>query len=135
MSGAEWPSIKWPIQVYTRDHTRTDGRFVLEIEDRGISEELQSDEQSADRRFSFTAAFTTILALSAVQSCCISSKIIASSGARISSRAKEENHSKYFKCINLCSDLMYLTYTQIGIVQPVANFPLHFCTIVHARMF
>ena len=56
MSGAEWPSIKWPIQVYSRDHnyTQADGWFVPEIEDRGISEELHSDEQSADR-FSFTA--------------------------------------------------------------------------------
>ena len=47
-----------------RSYTRTDGRFVLEIEDRGISEELQSDEQGADRRFSFTAA----CAISSIQS-------------------------------------------------------------------
>ena len=33
-----------------------DGRFVLEIGDRRISKELHSDEQSADRRLSFTAA-------------------------------------------------------------------------------
>ena len=32
---------------------------MLEIEDRRISKELHSDEQSADRRLSFTAAFTT----------------------------------------------------------------------------
>ena len=34
---------------------------MLEIEDRGISEELQSDEQGADRRSSFTAAIYNYL--------------------------------------------------------------------------
>lgn len=41
MSVAKWPSIKWPIQV-VRSYTWTDGRFVLEIEDRVISEELHA---------------------------------------------------------------------------------------------
>ena len=38
-----------------------DGRFMLEMEDRRISKELHSDEQSADRRLSFTAAIYTCL--------------------------------------------------------------------------
>ena len=44
-----------------RDHTRTDGRFVLEIEDQGISEELHFDKQGTDKRFSFTAAIYNYL--------------------------------------------------------------------------
>ena len=42
-------------------------------------------------------------------------------------------HSKYFKCISLPSDLLYLT----SVFQPVANFSFHLCTIycVQARMF
>ena len=46
----------------SRDHIPGQtGRFVLEIEDRGISEELHSDEQGADRRFSFTDSIYSYL--------------------------------------------------------------------------
>ena len=46
----------------SRDHIPGQtGRFVLEIEDRGISEELQFDEQSGDWRFSFTDAIYNYL--------------------------------------------------------------------------
>ena len=42
---------KW--KVANSGSTWTDGRFVLEMEDRRISKELHSDEQSTDRRLSF----------------------------------------------------------------------------------
>ena len=48
----------------SRDHiyTRTVGRFMLEkLKDRGISEELQSDKQGADRRSLFTTAIYNYL--------------------------------------------------------------------------
>ena len=81
--------IKWTIWVVEIIYP---DRLEVEIEDRGISEELQSDEQGADRRFSFRCHLQ-LLALSAVQSGCISSW--TSSGTRISSQYT----------------IMYLTYT------------------------
>ena len=62
-SGKEWPCVKRPINKGSRDHVPawTDGRFVLEMEDRRISKELHSDEQSADRKLSFTAAIYNCL--------------------------------------------------------------------------
>ena len=66
-----------------------EGSCYIEIEDRRISKELHSDEQSADRRLSFTAVIYTCLRYQ--QSGCISSE--TSSGTRISSQNKGRESS------------------------------------------
>ena len=48
MSGAQWPSRPVEVEIIYPDRWKVRDR---EIEDRGINEELQSDEQGADRRF------------------------------------------------------------------------------------
>ena len=45
LSCKEWPSVKWPIQVMYFDRWKV---RAIEREDRKISEELHSDDQSAD---------------------------------------------------------------------------------------
>ena len=53
---------------------------MLDIEERGIGEELHSDEQSADRRFSFIGAIYNYLRYHQYKfKAAASSKIIASS--------------------------------------------------------
>ena len=58
--------------------TRTDGRFMVDTEDREISEGLHSDEQGA--------IYNHPVELSVVQGGCITSK--TSSGTRIISQSK-----------------------------------------------
>ena len=47
----------------------------------------------------------------------------AGSAPRPVARPKKESHSNYFEC------MIYL-FTYCGIVQPVANFSLHFYTVI-----
>ena len=58
MSGAEWYKVA---NSGSRDQiaTRTDGRFMVEIEDWEIS--VHSDQQGSDRKFSFTIAIYNYL--------------------------------------------------------------------------
>ena len=54
-------SMKWPFQVVEITYPDRWKRHAIEIKDREISEELQSDEQGADRRFLFTTAIYNYL--------------------------------------------------------------------------
>ena len=84
---------------------------MLEMEDRRISKELHSDEQCADRKLSFTAAIYCNNCMRHQQHKAAASapRLVVELGQ--AHGTKEENRSKYFKfkCIDLPSDLMYLT--------------------------
>ena len=81
---------------------------MLEMEDRRISKELHSDEQSADRRLSFTAAIYNCLRYQQYKVAASAPRlhVVVELWDKLSEKRKRIN--QVFKCIDLPSDLMYL---------------------------
>ena len=103
---------------------------MLEREDRRISEKLHFDELSANRRFSFTAAVYNCLRYQQYKAATSAPRLVVELVDYISSQNKGRNYGKYFKCINLPSDLMYLTHTWHCSTCSYYNFSLQFCTVI-----